>query len=110
VVAPDGSLLLSDHNQGIWRVCHLPAGKPGSSAPAITPAWPDVPRTLDTILDALLSLDQPGLERTRLREAVLRQGLGNEADRQLQRAALSERPLPQRLRAIRLLAPGFAAW
>jgi putative heme-binding domain-containing protein len=111
VVAPDGSLLLSDHTQGIWRVCHLPAaGKPGSSAPAITPEWPDVPRTPDAILDALLSLDQPGSERTRLREAVLRQALGNEADRQLQRAALSERPLPQRLRAIRLLAPGFAAW
>src|SRR5262249_26350232 len=108
-VAPDGSVFLSDHNQGIWRLCH--GAVPGAAmAPALVPPWPDAPSQPAAVLQALLTLPQPASERTRLREEALRTQLGPDADRALQRAATeSKRPLPERLRAIRFLAPNFGA-
>src|SRR5262249_12304032 len=105
----DGSVFLSDHNQGIWRLCH--GAVPGAAmAPAIVPPWPDAPSQPAAVLQALLTLPQPASERTRLREEALRTQLGPDADRALQRAATeSKRPLPERLRAIRFLAPNFGA-
>lgn len=105
-VAPDGSLFLSEHNQGIWRICSN-----GSSVtlPPVAPAWPEVDGKPAALLQALLELPQPASERTRLREASLRARLGNDSTELLQQAVLEpKRPLAQRLRALRLLSPQFA--
>src|SRR5436305_761662 len=48
-VGPDGSLFLTDHNQGVWRIFHRepdgarPAGRP---APPMVPQWPPLPADL----------------------------------------------------------------
>ncbi|HXJ59306.1 MAG TPA: HEAT repeat domain-containing protein [Verrucomicrobiae bacterium] len=106
-VAADGSLLLSDHNQGIWRICYAPnTAADAAPPPAITP-WPEP--NPSSVLSTLLTLPQPGAERTRLREEELIHRLGPTAAGVLQRSALdSRRPLPERLRAVRLLSPQFA--
>ena len=111
-VGPDGSLFVTDHNQGIWRICHDPNLTGASPAPALLPAWPAAATAAAPRLQALLTLPQPAAERSRLREVALRKELGSEqeTDILLQAAALdAARPLVERLRAIQLLAPGYAA-
>lgn len=106
-VAPDGSLFVTDHNQGIWRLCY------GERAfPMVR--WDPNERegrkgeTSRQLLDELLVLPQPASEWSRLREAELRDALGRDAEALLHKTALDRKqPLPKRLRAIRLLAPGF---
>src|SRR5262245_53690922 len=109
-VAPDGSLMLSDHNQGIWRICYVRDANQGTLAPALVTSWDKIDGTLAPaqLLEALLTLPQPGSERTRLREEQLRQALGQNARHLLEEVALDpKRPLMRRLRAVRLLSPLF---
>ena len=109
-VGPDGSLFLSDHNQGVWRIFY--DGKPASSStrvPPIAPQWPSLPSDAAARIDALLALPQPVSEWSRVREQTLRDRLGADASRRLQRIAADSRAdLRRRLRAIRLIAPDFA--
>jgi putative heme-binding domain-containing protein len=108
-VAPDGSLFASDHNQGIWRIVHDSTAGRLSTPPAIVPSWPALPNQPAELLEQLLTLPQPGAERTRLQEAAIRNQLGPDTERTLQRATLEpNRPLDRRLRALRLLAPDYA--
>jgi putative heme-binding domain-containing protein len=96
-VAPDGSIFLSDHNQGIWRIVY---GNPQEHFSKMPPPAADT-------LDPLLNLPQPGSEWSRLAEEELK-GRMVEWKQQLQAVALElKRDLRQRLRAIRLLAPGY---
>jgi putative heme-binding domain-containing protein len=109
-VAPDGSLFLTDHNQGIWRIFYdwasarprLPALR-GGSPNSIEPARVNNP------LDRLISLPQPMAEWSRLEEERIRNQIGATGDQQLQALALdSKEPLAKRLRAVRMVAPAFA--
>jgi putative heme-binding domain-containing protein len=96
-VAPDGSLYLSDHNQGIWRVSYGSRNAtPETSAPVS--------------IDKLLSIPQPASEWARLQESKIRAELGDvRVDDALgEIVTRSSDPLAKRLRALRLLAPGFA--
>lgn len=107
-VAPDGSLLLSDHNQGLWRVFYAPK----NASPPIPPLAPDatpLPRKKADLLEAVLKQPQPLAEWSRLRMDAMRTNYGAGFEAGLQRIALqSRRPLDQRLRAMQHLAPGFA--
>ncbi len=106
-VAPDGSLFVTDHNQGIWRIIyngakHLPERL------AIEPTWP-APFRSESPIEFMLALPQPASERSRSKEESLRAALvGNNADALLEKVARDQhRAVPQRLRAIRLVSPGF---
>ena len=110
-VAPDGSLLVTDHNQGIWRI-YFQSGPGGMSAPpsppAMVPNWPPLPTGIKQLSDELLALPQPASERSRLRAEEIRRVFGGRFWRTMRRVAQdSTLPLNQRLEAIRLLAPRF---
>lgn len=101
-VAPDGSLLVSDHNQGIWRIFYDKSEKP--VVPAIVP---EKRASNGSLLSRLLESPQPMSEWGRMAEERF---LGQDTDlhRRVQLAVLdSKRPLAQRLRAVRVVAPGF---
>src|SRR5438552_15544675 len=75
-VAPDGSLLLTDHNQGIWRIYYQsgagvsPASSEGHArtggtpvplcAPRIVPRLPPLPTDLKHLIEEVVSVPQPG--------------------------------------------------
>jgi putative heme-binding domain-containing protein len=108
-VAPDGSLFLSDHNQGIWRLCHVPGTPHHARPPPMVPTPPEIPKAGERILEMLLTLPQPGSEWSRLQAQALIAELTNTTVRWLEHAPMDDkRPLSQRLRALRLLAPDFA--
>lgn len=109
-VAPDGSLFISEHNQGIWRIFYDPdKSLSARGPPPVVPAFPEIGQDSRAQLQELLSLPQPASERSRRREEKLRAALGDRCDRLLEAAALdAARPLAERLRAIRCLAPRFA--
>lgn len=95
-VAPDGSIFLSDHNQGIWRIVYGNQQEHFSKMQPPTAASP---------LDKLLKLPQPAAEWSRLAEEELKIGDWRTA---LQTVALDpNRDLHARLRALRLLATDF---
>ena len=101
-VAPDGSLVVSDHNQGIWRIFH-----DKSERPVVPGIVPEAKRSNRSLLAQLLESPQPMAEWGRMAEERL---LSQDEDLPGQvRSALLDpkRPLTQRLRAVRLLAPGF---
>lgn len=102
-VAPDGSIMVTDHNQGVWRIFYDPAEKP--QAPPIVPNW-STPTS--NLLAELLRLPQQGSEWSRLREVAIKGQARFNVSKALQGAAL-DKALPSRLRlrAIRLLAPKF---
>lgn len=107
-VAPDGSLYVSDHNQGVWRIFYDPT-KQGVTAPK--PPWVDhgAPGDASMALRELLTLPQPGAEWSRIREQRLRAALGDQADNRLRESALDPAlPARQRLQALRLIAPRFS--
>ena len=88
-VAPDGSLYLSDHGQGIWRIV------PPRRERHATPREP---------VDQLLALPQPMAEWSRLRREKLMAGL---EPRLRGIAADPSEKLPRRLRALRCLSARF---
>jgi len=91
-VAPDGSLVISDHNQGVWRLYY------GSERPPLMPKIEDA----DT-LNALLELPQPDSEWSRLRQETIASKVQDLVSN-LTRTALDEKiTIKKRLRAIRLL-------
>lgn len=96
-VAPDGSLFVSDHGQGIWRIYYDPEGR---GAPKLVP-----PKQAD-----LLTLPQPGAEWSRLRREEIRASLGErEFAARLERAAGdASTEVASRLLALRHLASRFA--
>jgi putative heme-binding domain-containing protein len=106
-VAPDGSLFITDHNQGIWRLSYgertLSTDRRESENEKGRKGEGRRER-----LDDLLVLPQPASEWSRLRESALRDALGNDADASIRNAAMdAKRAVQQRLRAIRLLAPHY---
>src|SRR5262249_41686377 len=109
-VAPDGSLFITDHNQGIWRVFYdLAKRGPKLWGPqwAGTVKPPANRKETDRLMEQLLALPQPGAEWSRVREEQIRTALGTNVVRIQEIAASGEIPLEQRLRAVRLLAPDF---
>ena len=106
-VAPDGSLFVTDHNQGIWRIFYETNRRTaGMKMPAIVPPWPEWSKDPLVHVQEILRLPQPGSERTRLREEAIREHVGPLLERELIRTAASPRGTWRR-RAIRLLAPKF---
>ncbi|HKX63405.1 MAG TPA: HEAT repeat domain-containing protein [Verrucomicrobiae bacterium] len=106
-VAPDGSVFLSDHNQGLWRVFH-DGQKSGTPIPAVRPNRPPLPDNSKDRLEELLHLPQPLAEWSRVREEAIRNATGPALSQELQRVALDRaRPIQDRVRAVQLLAPGF---
>ena len=101
-VAPDGSLMISDHNQGVWRLFYDPNSD--GTAPAMLSGLPAQEPSIET----LLTLPQPMAECSRVtQEAMLAEGgeeLAQALDVWLQDTA---KPLRLRLRALRLRAPAF---
>jgi len=90
-VGPDGSLYVSDHGQGVWRIVYDPEGR---GAPPIVP---------DKAAPDLLTLPQPQSEWSRLRREQLRASAGN-----VERVALDGgADLSRRLSALRFLASRF---
>jgi glucose/arabinose dehydrogenase/GNAT superfamily N-acetyltransferase len=99
-VGPDGSLFLSDHNQGIWRIVYGAGAKPPAPPPAISPPATPLPAGEPALVDVLLSLPQPASEWSRLREEEIRSALGGAARRLLLAAVESSAtPVERRLRA-----------
>ena len=98
-VAPDGSLFLSDHNQGIWRILYDPVGRASSRAVlSLTFNLRELPD-----IDALLSCPQPGAEFSLVRARNVR-----DRDELPSIASDTNQPLKRRLRALRELASEFA--
>jgi putative heme-binding domain-containing protein len=94
-VAPDGSLYLSDHGQGIWRISCVPeaAAKPGP---------PDDP------VEEILALPQPQAEWSRLKREEIRARLGAGFDARLREVAGDpSASVARRLMALRPLASRF---
>jgi putative heme-binding domain-containing protein len=107
-VASDGSLFVSDHNQGIWRIFYSNTNSAASDAP---PPFVQVWRATDPKerLEELLSLPQPASEWSRQREWVLRNTKEINIEAGLRNVLLNARsPLFKRLRALRLLSADFA--
>src|SRR5687768_8847422 len=100
-VAPDGSLFLSDHNQGIWRITYGQNVPDFSKMPAPKAAAP---------VEAILALPQPASEWSRLTEERLKDQIGKDWRKDLEAMALSQdAPTRDRLRALRLLSEDFEA-
>jgi putative heme-binding domain-containing protein len=108
-VAPDGSVIVSDHNQGLWRIVYAAnEPSPQGAVPSIVPAPRPLPSTPRDLAAEALSLPQPGAEWTRAREEEIRTACGPSFDSLIEETSLAARePLPKRLRAVRLLAPSF---
>ena len=105
-VAPDGSVFLSDHNQGVWRLFYDERSAP--SVPRVYPERSPLPDRTTNPLEELLHLPQPLAEWSRVREEALLSAVGAGWSRELQKVALDRaRPVADRIRAIQLLAPGF---
>jgi len=100
-VAPDGSLFLSDHNQGIWRITYGERTEHFSKMPPAKSAAP---------LEMMLSLPQPASEWSRLAEEELKGKIGKDWRKDLEAIALSQDlPSRDRLRALRFLSEDFKA-
>ncbi|MCZ6795079.1 MAG: hypothetical protein O7J95_15860, partial [Planctomycetota bacterium] len=112
-VGPDGSLFVSDHGQGIWRIFHDPERRSSTAGPPpIVPraASRSEPRQPAALLEELLSLPQPQAEWSRRRREEIRNALGGAFAPGLRRIAGDpEEKLERRLRALRYLSPGFEA-
>jgi putative heme-binding domain-containing protein len=98
-VAPDGSLYLTDHNQGVWRVIYDPK-KIGASAPRLVK-----PKSISA-LDELLTLPQPLSEWSRVESERLLANMGpGGRDQVVAFMRIENTPLDRRLAAIHLMAP-----
>ncbi|MEM7232219.1 MAG: HEAT repeat domain-containing protein [Planctomycetota bacterium] len=105
-VGPDGSLYVSDHGQGIWRIIYDPE-RTSKPAPPILPRETSAARK-SPLLAQLLSLPQSMAEWSRLRRERLRAAMGANYLPALQRAAVDPtRSTSQRLKALRLIAADF---
>lgn len=107
-VAPDGSLLLSDHNQGLWRIFYDPkSAQP--AVPRLVPDWPPHSKEKPKLMEELLDMPQPLAEWSRVREEAIRGSYGHSMESDLKSVSLNhELALSRRLRAIQLLAREFS--
>lgn len=108
-VAPDGSLFITDHNQGIWRLIYDPER---SGPRPIQPKWMAVTGIQDVEerrqrIDELLSLPQPGAEWSRLREVEIRKKQSISQSDLCAMALSANLPIERRLRALRLADSEF---
>jgi putative heme-binding domain-containing protein len=102
-VAPDGSIVFTDHNQGVWRMFYDP-----SPTPKVPKIVPDSVNADQSDLDRLLSLPQPMAEWSRAEEERIIKGDEIRIIEQLHIVALNPKvPLRKRLRALRLLSSRF---
>lgn len=100
-VAPDGSLYVTDHNQGIWRIIYDPEKK-GAAHPTLVK-----PKSISP-LGEVLTLPQPASEWSRLEAVRLLARMGPLArDHVISFLRIPHSPLDRRLAAIRLLAPEY---
>ena len=111
-VAPDGSLFITDHNQGVWRI-HYDSGKrdkpslPVFDFNSLSRFVPNLQRLGP--LEAVMLWPQPGAEWSRTTIENIHSQTAGALMEQLQQAALNEDATPRkRMRAIRLLASRFA--
>jgi len=101
-VAPDGSLMLTGHGQGIWRLFYDPAAKP--KVGPIVPSTEATPSEAAKALDEMLAQPQPSAAWARARIRSLRKAIPD-ADAALRDIVMAEdRPARQRLTALRLLS------
>jgi putative heme-binding domain-containing protein len=104
-VAPDGSLFVSDHGRGIWRIYYDPRLE---GPPPIVPASRPLPKDPDKLLDELLRLPQPQSEHSRLRREAIREALGDAFDARLSNVARAGSiDVRLRLAALRALTAWF---
>ncbi len=108
-IAPDGSLLLSDHNQGLWRLFYrVNAEYPEESIPALLPGPTTIKGSRAELIEQVLELPQPQSEWTRKQTIEVKKRIGVSWRPALQQYVLNEgRPLKKRLRALRLISPSF---
>jgi len=110
-VAPDGSLFVTDHNQGVWRVVYDPE-KRGAQPPvfdfnSLARFIPNMQRL--AALEAVMVWPQPGAEWSRTTIENIHSQTAGALMKQLQEVALNEEATARkRMRAIRLLASRFA--
>jgi putative heme-binding domain-containing protein len=108
-VAPDGSLIVSDHNQGLWRIFYGTCA-PKGTIPKLWPGKKVIPTERQSLLREMLEQPQPLAAWSRQHRERLRQAYGDEEilTQDLQRVALlSSRSMEHRIRAIQLLASGY---
>ena len=108
-VAPDGSLFISDHNQGIWRLYYDAEEAPHEPRiPPIVPSLLPPTGSRAELIEHVLDFPQPQSEWTRLRIKEVKKEIGFSWRPALQQYALDEtRPLNKRLRAIRFISPEY---
>ena len=108
-VAPDGSLFMSDHNQGIWRLFYgSPSDRKATGVPPVLPAIVNIQGTRAEMIDAVLDLPQPQSEWTRLQIEAVKGKVGVSWPAALQHYVLDEtHALRKRLRALRLISPAY---
>jgi putative heme-binding domain-containing protein len=108
-VAPDGSLFISDHNQGIWRLFyHAHNSQLKTSIPPVIPDLNPITGSRAELIEQVLDFPQPQSEWTRLRTKTVKQEIGYSWRPALQQYTLDEaRPLNKRLRALRLISPEY---
>ncbi len=107
-VAPDGSLFITDHNQGVWRLFYANESDSSVEIPAILPPRITLEKARDRVIKQVLQLPQPQSEWTRLQILEAKKQLRFSWRPALQRYVLNEGiPLEDRLRALRLLSPEY---
>lgn len=103
-VAPDGSLLVTDHNQGVWRIFYDDSASP--KIPKIDQL--NVAKPSNKLLSQLLTLPQPAAEWSRVQENKFKRLADFDIEKALVKVPFeSKYPLRQKIRAIRLLAAKF---
>lgn len=106
-IAPDGSLFVSDHNQGLWRIVFAPAQE-SAVVPPIVPVKTEWPDDTTSLVNAALQMPQAGSEWSRQKIEEIGQRIGaNFQDLLMDAATDPKRPLRDRLQAVRLLAAKF---
>ena len=108
-IAPDGSLLISDHNQGLWRLFYQEIDQHSNdSVPPLLPAPPTFKGSRAELIEQVLNLPQPQSEWTRQQTNDIKKRIGVSWRPALQQYVLNEaRPLKTRLRALRLISPSY---
>ncbi|MEE2614523.1 MAG: HEAT repeat domain-containing protein [Verrucomicrobiota bacterium] len=103
-VAPDGSIMATDHNQGVWRIFYNPEKTP--KVPPIE--WAENNSINPNLLNELLGLPQKSSEWSRLKQIKIQQQAPFDINDALKNASLNqELPSRSRLSAIRLLSRNF---
>ena len=103
-VAPDGSLLITEHNQGVWRLFYDADATP--TIPAISPE--SIIAGSGSSLEEALAVAQPMAEWSRLWVERTLSGIGGDVVAKLVGATLdTDQDLRARLRALRYLTEDF---